>query len=55
MENELLELALARIAELERKLENYYEILRIDNELDFILKGTYITVEDMDSIMEGTY
>jgi len=55
MENELLELALARIAELERKLENYYEILRIDNELDFILKGTYILKQEIDDVVNGIY
>jgi len=50
---ELLELALKRIEELEKKIEMYFSMLKVDNELDFILKGTYITKEDVDKIMEG--
>ena len=32
-----LDLALKRISELERRLEKYYQLLHIDNELDFVL------------------
>lgn len=55
MNNELLELALKRIAELEKKIEKYYEMLKIENELDFILKGTYVLKSEIDSIVNGTY
>ena len=50
---ELLELALKRIEDLEKKVEKYFSILKVDNELDFILKGTYITDDDVQKIIEG--
>lgn len=50
---ELLELALKRIEVLEKKVEKYYSLLKVDNELDFLLKGTYITEEDIEKIVEG--
>lgn len=55
MDNEVLEIALKRISSLEKKLEMYYKMLEIENELSFILKGTYIFIEDINSIMEGNY
>ena len=53
--DENLELALNRIAELERKLEKYFEILQVQNELDFILKGGYLRDADISSIISGEY
>ena len=50
---ELLELALKRIDALEKKLEKYYSLLKVDNELDFIIRGTYVTDEDIQKIIEG--
>lgn len=55
MENEMLEIALKRIADLERKIEKYYSILKIDNELNFILNGTYVFEEDINNVVNGTY
>lgn len=55
MNTETLENALKRISDLERKIEKYYQILKIENELDFILKGTYVLQEDIDNIMSGNY
>ena len=52
---ELLELALKRINALEKKIERYYQILKVDNELDFIMRGTYITEEEMENIINGNY
>lgn len=52
---ELLELALKKIDVLEKKLERYYSLLKIDNELDFILNGSYILQTDFDNVMSGTY
>ncbi len=49
----MLEMLLKRVNALEKKLEKYYEILKVNNELDFVLKGTYITESDMDKIMQG--
>ncbi len=53
--NELLDLALKRIAELEKKLERYYKMLDITNELDFILNGNYILNENLSDILSGNY
>ena len=55
MQTELLELALKRLDNLERKLEKYFDILHITNELDFILKGGYIFEEDISEILSGNY
>ena len=50
---ELIELALKRLDELERKVEKYFKMLKVDNELDFILRGTYVTQQDIQKILEG--
>lgn len=50
-----LDLAVKRIAELERKIERYYQLLHIDDELDFILNGTYTAPVEINSIVDGTY
>ena len=52
---ETLELAMKRISELERKLENYYQLLFIENELDFILRGSYIVEDELSKIISGNY
>lgn len=52
---ELLELALKRIEILEKKVEKYYQMLKVDNELDFIIRGTYVTEENMDNFLAGNY
>ena len=52
---EMLELALKKIAMLEKKLERYYQILKVENEIDFILKGTYVTEEEANKIILGEY
>ncbi len=50
---ELIELALKRIEMLEKKVEKYFSMLKVDNELDFIWRGTYVTEEDIQKILEG--
>ena len=55
MENITLEMLFKRISNLEKRLEQYYNYLKIENELDFILKGTYIFKENVISIIDGTY
>lgn len=52
---EMLELALKRIEVLEKKLEKYYSLLKINNELDYILNGTYLMAEDLQKVIEGNY
>ena len=53
MNEEMLELALSRIAMLEQKLERYFQLLNVENELSFILKGTYILESDVEKILNG--
>lgn len=50
---QLIELALKRIETLEKKLEKYYTMLKFENEIDFILKGTYVTAEEIENIVQG--
>lgn len=50
---ELIELALKRIEALEKKLEKYFSILNVGNEMDFILKGTYVLQSDIENVMAG--
>ena len=52
---ELLELAIKRIDKIEKKLEKYFHILEVKNELDFILNGGYVFKEDIDTILSGNY
>ena len=47
--------ALKAINELEKRIEKYYNLLKIENELSFILNGTYIKTEDINNILNGTY
>lgn len=53
MEKDMVELILKRLNELEKKLERYYKILKIDNELDFILNGTYCFEKDIENLLQG--
>ena len=52
---ELLMLAIKRVEELEKKVERYYQLLKHENELDLILKGTYLSQQDVNSILTGSY
>lgn len=50
---ELIELALKKIDALEKKVEKYFSMLKIENELDFILKGTYVLDSDIQCLLNG--
>ena len=52
---ETLDLALKKIADLEKRLEKYYNLLKTENELNFILNGTYLLNQDIDNILSGNY
>ena len=52
---ELIELALKKIENLEKLIEKHYQMLNVDNELDFIVKGTYVTEEEVNKIVNGEY
>ncbi len=51
--NELLTEALRRIEALEKKLEQYYEMLQCGSELDWIWNGTYVSDEELESLWQG--
>lgn len=51
----MIDLALKKIDDLEKKLERYYQLLFISDELDMILKGFYILEEDLQGILNGSY
>ena len=51
---EMLDLALKKIKELEKRLEEYYQLLIIENELDFIMRGMYV-YNEIEEIVNGTY
>ncbi len=50
-----LDLTNKKVFGVEKRLENYYQFLLIENELDFILKGCYFLQEDLDNVLEGIY
>ncbi len=51
----MIDYALKKIDELEKKIEKYYQLLLITDELDLILKGCYIFEDELDEILNGTY
>ena len=52
---EMIELCLKKINDLEKKLEKYFQLLKVENELDFVLNGTYLRSEELENIMLGNY
>ena len=50
---ERLELLEKKVLDLERKIEKYFSVLEVNNELDFILKGGYILKEDLENLVLG--
>ena len=55
MGNITIEDLLKRIIELEKRVEKYFNYLKVDNELDFVLKGTYVLKDDLLRIISGLY
>lgn len=52
---ELVEDLIKKVEDLEKKVETYYQLLIVNNELDFIMKGSYILKDDIDEILDGSY
>lgn len=50
---ELLDMLLKKINTLEKKIEKYYQMLKIDNELTFIINGTYLLEDDVNNLLQG--
>ena len=55
METLSIDLIMKKINNLEKRIEQYFNYLRVQNELDFILNGSYIFEYDITKITEGTY
>ena len=55
MEKDMLDLIIKRISDLEKKLELYYEMLKVENELSFIIKGSYTLQDKVDRVLSGNY
>lgn len=53
MIEEIIELNQHKISVLEQKLEKYYQLLNVENELSFILKGSYILNTDIENLLNG--
>ena len=54
MENEILSTLQKQVKELSTKLEFYYQLLECKNELDFVMRGSYL-VNELTQILNGTY
>lgn len=52
---ELLLKAIKKNEDISNRLERYYQYLKFENELDIIMKGTYITVTEIENILSGNY
>ncbi len=50
-----LDLTNKKVLNVEKRVEEYYQLLAFESELDFILKGCYILQSDIDDILEGNY
>lgn len=44
-----------RLANLDKRVEKYYKKLYIENELDFVMNGTYVLNDELDKILDGSY
>ena len=55
MNEDMVQLALKKIDELSKKLEKYFDILKVENELDFVLKGTYVLENEIAKVVSGNY
>jgi len=55
MNIDLLELSLKKISELEKKIDTYYQVLKVENELTFILNGSYFLLEELENVINGNY
>ena len=53
MDNEEIERAIQKIYQIEKKMEKYYEMLKLENELDFILKGGYVLKDELQPSDKG--
>ena len=55
MDKQTADIVFKKLDILEKKIERYYKILKIYNELDFILNGTYVLENEINNILNGNY
>ncbi len=53
--NNDIEMAIKRIESLEKRMELYFELLDLKDELEFIMKGIYVTEDDIEDVLLGNY
>ena len=53
--DELILKIMKKNEELSNKLERYYQFLKVDNELDAVVKGLYVTNVEIEDILKGIY
>lgn len=51
----VVEMQLKKLMDLEKKLESYFKMLKVDNELTFIMNGTYLVEDELQNILNGIY
>ncbi len=54
MENETITNLQKQINELTKKLELYYQLLECKNELDFVIRGSYL-IDELTQVVNGNY
>ena len=55
MNNDEIRMLLNKISDIEKRFEGYAEMIEAENELSFILKGTYFLQEEIEKILNGEY
>ena len=55
MSEQMIEQLNQRVFNLEKKIETYYRLLKIEDELDFVLNGNYYLNDEIGKILIGDY
>lgn len=55
MSEQMIEQLNQRVFNLEEKIETYYRLLKIEDELDFVLNGNYYLNDEIGKILIGDY
>ena len=50
-----IELQFKKLVELEKKLESYFKMLKVENELTYIINGTYLCEDELQKVLNGVY
>jgi len=55
MDFDMVKMQFKKLMDLEKKLESYFKMLKVDNELTFIMNGTYLVEDELQNILNGIY